>query len=270
MRSILFRLGRSSVAFSLAVALMSASVAAFQLLSVEDEIRLGRDAHADLRRQLAEVRDPVVREYVTALGEALVAHASGPAYPYTFTAAADRDLNAFALPGGPVWINRGILEAAETEAQVAGVLAHEIAHVAGRHSARQLTKSFWTSGVLAVVGALIDDEHDWRAAAVGLGAYAAASGVLLKFSRNDERAADAEGVRILERAGYDTRGLLEFLHLLEARQGRAPHAVARFFSTHPAPRDRVRGLERLIGDGGGGRRDSPAFVEVKQRLARMR
>lgn len=261
------RLLRSGTAVTLAVASCSGSVAALQLLSVADEIQLGRDAQREVQRQVPEVRDPMVRGYVSELGARLVPYAGGADYPYSFSTADARELNAFALPGGPVWINRGILELADDEAQVAGVLAHEIAHVAQRHSARQVTRDLWAVGILAVLGAVLDQD-DWRGAAVGVGAMVATGSAMLKYSRNDERAADREGVRILQAAGYDPRGLLEFMQRLDADQQSAPGAVARFFSTHPAPRDRVRHLERLVGDAGG-QRHGPAFAEMQRRLSRL-
>ena len=194
--------------------------------------------------------------------------ARGADYPYSFSTADYRDLNAFALPGGPVWIYRGVLDAAESESQVAGVLAHEIAHVSGRHSARQITKSLWTTGALMVVGALASESDDWRVQAVNLAAMVTAGSVMLKFSRNDEKAADRDGVRLLDQAGYDPRGLIEFMEMLDAQQVRSPNAVARFFSTHPAPRDRVRQLTAMIGTGAD-RPDSADFARMKSRLAQL-
>jgi predicted Zn-dependent protease len=268
MATILARFGRSSTAITMAVALGSSSVAAFQLLSVQDEIQIGRDAQAELLRELPQVRDPAVRNYVSSLGRELASHASGAEYPYTFSTADYKELNAFALPGGPIWINRGVLDAADSEAQVAGVLAHEIAHVAGRHSARQITKSLWTTGILYVVGMMANDSDDWRAQAVNVAAMVTAGTVTMKFSRNDEKAADRDGVRLLEQAGYDPRGLLEFMEMLDAQQARSPNAVARFFATHPAPHDRVRSLTALVASSGG-RRDSPEFADAKRRLAQL-
>lgn len=259
---------RSSTALTLCVALGSGSVAAWQLVSVQDEIQIGRDAQTELLRELPQVSDPTVRTYVSVLGRELSGYASGADYPYSFSVADDRELNAFALPGGPIWINRGVLETADNEAQVAGVLAHEIAHVSARHTARQLTKSLWTTGILYVVGAVADGSDDWRAQAVNLAAMVTAGSVMTKFSRNDEKAADRDGVRILEQAGYDPRGLLEFMEMLDAQQTRSPNAVARFFATHPAPRDRVRHLSALVG-AGSGRPESPEFARVKSRLAQM-
>lgn len=260
---------RSGTALTLCVALGSGSVAAWQLVSVHDEIQIGREAQTELLRQLPQVSDPTIRGYVSALGRELAGYASGADYPYSFSVADDRDLNAFALPGGPIWINRGVLDAAESEAQVAGVLAHEIAHVSGRHTARQLTKSLWTTGILYVVGAVAGASDDWRGQAVNLAAMVTAGSVMTKFSRNDEKAADRDGVVLLEQAGYDPRGLLEFMEMLDAQQTRSPNVVARFFATHPAPRDRVRHLDTLVGDAGSARPNSPEFVRVKGRLAQM-
>lgn len=259
---------RSGATATLVVALGSGGVAAFQLVSVQDEIAIGRDAQAEIRRQMPEVRDAAVRQYVAALGSRLATHASGADYPYSFSTADFRELNAFALPGGPVWINRGILAAAGNEAQVAGVLAHEIAHVAQRHAAQQITKGTVANGLLGLLGAFIGDGGA-GAAAARVAAGVTANSFMLKFSRDDEREADREGVRILQRAGYDPRGVLQFMQVLEAQQGRSPGAVAQFLSTHPAPASRVRELQQLVSGTRGGRQTSAAFSSMKQRLARL-
>jgi predicted Zn-dependent protease len=258
---------RSSVA-TLVLALSSGSVAAYQLVSVQDEIRIGQEAQQQIRRQTPEVRDAAVRQYVSRLGSELASHASGERYPYSFSTADYRELNAFALPGGPVWIYRGVLAAAGNEAQVAGVIAHEVAHVAQRHSAQQITKGAVANGLVGLLGALLGDDGA-GAAAAQLAANVTASGVMLKFSRDDEREADQEGVRILQRAGYDTRGMLEFMQMLASQQGRSGSA-AQFLSTHPAPASRVRDLEQLVAASpAGGRRDSASFADMKRRLAQL-
>lgn len=260
---------RRSSAVTLALALGSGSVAAFQLVSVRDEIQIGQQAQQEIRQQTPEVRDPAVREYVTSLGRQLAAHASGADYPYSFSTADYRELNAFALPGGPVWINRGILEAASTEAQVAGVMAHEIAHVAQRHSAQQITKGTVANGLLGLLGAVLGDDGA-GAAAARVAAGVTAQSFMLKFSRDDEREADTEGVRIMQRAGYDTRGMLEFMQGLAQQSGGGSGRAAEFLSTHPAPASRVRELQQLVAQsGGGGRRTSPAFTSMKQRLKQL-
>jgi beta-barrel assembly-enhancing protease len=261
-------LSRRVGALTLTTAVASGSVAAVQLVSVRDEIEIGRQAQEEIRRQTPEVSDPAVREYVARLGARLASQASGERYPYSFSTADYRELNAFALPGGPVWINRGILAAADNEAQVAGVLAHEVAHIARRHSAGQITKGTVASGLVGLLGAVLGNDGA-GAATARVAAGVTASGFMLKFSRDDEREADREGVRIMRAAGYDTRGMLEFMQLLERQSGRSPGA-AEFLSTHPAPASRVRELEQMVAEGGsGGRRQSTAFTQMKQRLERL-
>jgi predicted Zn-dependent protease len=259
---------RRTGALTLTMSLGSASVAAFQLVSVRDEIEIGQQAQQEIRKQTPEVRDAEVRQYVAALGNRLATQASGAEYPYSFSTADYRELNAFALPGGPVWINRGILAQADNEAQVAGVMAHEIAHVAQRHSAQQITKGTVANGLLGLLGAVLGDGGA-GAAAARVAAGVTANSFMLKFSRDDEREADREGVRIMQKAGFDTRGMLEFMQVLAQQSGRSGGA-AEFLSTHPAPASRVRELEQLVAQsGGGGRRTSAAFTQMKRRLAQL-
>lgn len=254
---------------ALTAAIASGSVAAFQLVSVRDEIAIGQQAQQELRRETPQVRDAQVREYVSELGSRLAGHASGAQYPYSFSTADYAELNAFALPGGPVWVHRGILSAAENESQVAGVIAHEIAHIAERHAARQITKGTVANGLLGLLGAVLGNDGA-GAAAAQMAAGLTANGMMLKFSRDDERAADRVGLVIMAEAGYDTRGLVEFMRILGAQQGRSPGSVAQFLSTHPAPESRVRDLEQLVAaNPGGGRRTSAEFADVKRRLTRL-
>lgn len=245
-------------------------MAAVQLISVKDEIEIGQQAQAKVKTQVPQLDDATTNRYVQQLGRALARHASGAEYPYSFTVANQPDMNAFALPGGPVWVNRGILEAATHEAQVAGVVAHEIAHVAQRHSASQLTKATVANGLLGLLGAAIGNERGAGGTAARAVAGFTANSFMLKFSRDHERDADREGVRILRRAGYDARGLVEFMQLLASQRQRNPGAVEQFLSTHPAPSARV---EELRADTAtlprGGRRDSDAFQQVKARLRRL-
>ncbi len=264
------RLLRPLTALTLATALTSGSVAAVQLISVKDEIQIGQQAQAEISQQVPKLSDAATRRYVEGLGKRLAQHASGADYPYSFTVANQSDMNAFALPGGPVWINRGIIEAASHEAQVAGVMAHEIAHVAQRHSAQQLTKATVANGLLGLLGAAIGNDSGAGGAAARAVAGFTANSFMLKFSRDDEREADREGVRIMQRAGYDPRGLVEFMGLLAAQQQRNPGAVEQFLSTHPAPAERVEELQRDTATlPAGGARDSAQFQQVKARLREL-
>jgi predicted Zn-dependent protease len=242
-------------------------VEAIALISVNDEIQLGRDAQRDVRAQVPALNDARVLEYVRSLGRRLAARAGGPKYPYSFSVANYRELNAFALPGGPVWIHRGILHAAGNESQVAGVLAHEIAHVAQRHAADQITKQLMTNGLLGLLGAVLGSGGGAYTARIG--AQVLANGYLLKFSRDDELEADRVGLQIMRRAGWDPRGMPELMEVLRREQGRDPGSVEIFLSSHPAPAERAALLRKAIGGRTGGVRDSAAFRQVKARVLRL-
>lgn len=259
---------RKKVLITLAITLWASSaIGALRLISVNDEIALGRQAQRDVRRQVPEVRDNLVAGYVESLGRRIAAEAGGPRYPYTFDVANYRDINAFALPGGPIWVHRGAIEAAQTEAQLAGVLAHEVAHIANRHAADQLTKGTFANVGLGVLGALLGGGTGSRIAQLGAGV--AAQSMMMKFSRDAERQADLAGLTYMKRAGYDPRGMVEFLQVLRARQGRDPHAVQTFFASHPAPGERVARLQAEANRLAGGRRNSASFEQVQARLDRL-
>ena len=244
-----------------------ASASAVSLISVSQEIALGRETQQEVRKQVPQLSDTRVVGYVAGIGRQLARRATGPAYPYTFSVANYRELNAFALPGGPVWVHRGILHEAANESQLAGVLAHEIAHIAQRHAADQMTKTLVANGLLGLLGAVLGSEGGARTAR--LGAQVLAGGYLLKFSRDDEREADRVGLTIMRRAGWDPRGMAEFMETLARRQGRDPGSVEVFLSSHPAAAERVSLLRRATGNRASGRRDSRAFRDVKARLQRL-
>jgi predicted Zn-dependent protease len=247
-----------------AVALLG--LTAITLISVADEIKLGREAQKQVRASTPQVHGASA-SYVAAIGRQLAAKAGGPKYPYGFSVANYRDLNAFALPGGPVWVNRGVLQSARTESQVAGVLAHEIAHVARRHAAQQISKGVIANGLLGLLGAVLGNVGGARTAQTG--ARVLAGGYLMKFSRDDEREADRVGVEILRRAGWDPRGLPEFLEIIRDQAGRDPGSVEVFLSTHPSPAERVEHLRAQIRGKTAGRRDSAAFQRVRAALTKM-
>jgi predicted Zn-dependent protease len=239
----------------------------FQLVSVKDEIAIGRKAQQDVRQQVPALRDATVNRYIDSLGRRIASRADGPRYPYSFDVANRRDINAFALPGGPIWVHRGLIDAARTEAQLAGVIAHEVAHVANRHAAEQMTKGTIANVGLGLLGAFLGDGRGGQLAQLGAGF--AANATMMKFSRDHEREADLKALRYMKSAGYDPRGMVEFLQVLRARQGSDPGSVRTFFSSHPAPAERVRRLQQEANRLAGGRRDSAAFHTVQTRLDRL-
>ena len=188
-------------------------------MSVQQEIEIGRAANAQVREDdggnCAIRRSPPTSR---ASGRRLAGGAPGAKYPYTFSVADYREINAFSLPGGPVWINRGVLHAATNESQVAGVLAHEIAHIAQRHAADQLTKTMLARWSLGALGAMLGNTGGAGTAQIA-GALVT-NGVFLKFSRDDEREADRVGVQIMTKAGWDPRGMIELFRVLR-REGAA-------------------------------------------------
>lgn len=232
---------------------------------MEDEISLGRRSQQEVRKQVPELADREVRAYVTSVGRRLVQRAGGPKYPYSFTVANYREINAFALPGGPVWIHRGTIAAARNEAQLAAVLAHEIAHISQRHAADQITKSLVANGFIGLLGAMLGNDRSAQAAQVG--ARVLAGGYMLKFSRDDEREADDVGAAIMRRAGWDQREMITFMETLRKVQGRDPASLETFLSSHPAPAERAKRLRGTLRSGG--TKDSARFRQIRARLARL-
>lgn len=241
--------------------------AAITLMSVEEEIKIGREANADTRKKIPELADSDVRTYVRNIGARLSKAASGPRYPYSFSVANYRELNAFALPGGPVWINRGVLQTATNESQVAGVLAHEIAHIAQRHAAEQMSHAMVANLGLSAFGALLGNVGGANAArtVAGLGTNL----WFLKFSRDDEAEADQVGLRILRRAGWDGRGMIELFEILQREQGRNPGAVELFLSSHPAPQHRLNALRAEVARARGGVHNTVKFQAIRTKLLKM-
>lgn len=240
-----------------------ATALAIQLVSVSDEIAIGKQAQVEIRRKTPELTDPTVGAYISRIGLQIAAHARGARYPYSFSVANYREINAFALPGGPVWINRGAVQAAKTEAQLAAVLAHEVAHIAQRHSAQQLSNEMMTNLGLNLLGALLGNSGG--AAAANIAARYVASGAFLKFSRDDERDADRVGAQILARSGWDPHGMVELLQAIREQEKRDPRSVDVFLSDHPSSAERIARLQQTAAQRKG-KRDSAQFQAIRARL----
>jgi beta-barrel assembly-enhancing protease len=244
-----------------------AALTSFVLISVDLETRIGREAQAALVRKQPRVTDAAVAGYVQAVGRQLAPKAEGPRFPYSFDVADAGEINAFALPGGPVWVHRGALAAARTEAELAGVIAHEIAHIALRHPARQISGQVVSNLGLSLLSALLG--NSFSASTTQAAAEVLAGGMFLKFSRDDEREADGAGAALVARAGWDPHGLIGFMEVVRAAAKRDPSAVEVFFSTHPAPEDRIARLHIAVRSLPKGRRDSRAFASMQRRLAQL-
>jgi len=244
---------------------VTTGAAQFALVSVDDEIQMGREAQQQVRKEVPRLTDREVVNYINGIGRRLASRTTGPKYPYSFTVANYREINAFALPGGPVWIHRGAIAAAANEAQLASVLAHEIAHISQRHAADQITKRLVANGFIGLLGAMLGSNRGAEAAQMG--ARVLAGGYMLKFSRDDEREADTVGAAIMRRAGWDAREMAAFMETLGREQGRDPASLEVFLSSHPAPAERAERLRKTVK--AGGTRDSAAFRRIRTRLGQL-
>ncbi|HYU98455.1 MAG TPA: M48 family metallopeptidase, partial [Pyrinomonadaceae bacterium] len=201
---------------------------------IEDDVKAGRQAAAEVEQQMPLLRDAEVQGYVERVGRRLVAAIPAefqhPQFYYSFKVVNARDINAFALPGGPMYVNRGMIESARNEGQMAGVMAHEISHVALRHGTAQASKAQKygvLAGILGIGGAILGGPAGAAAqiAGQGVGVY------FLKFSREYETEADILGAQIMARAGYDPRDLAGMFQILERQGG----GGGGFLSDHPSP-----------------------------------
>jgi predicted Zn-dependent protease len=214
----------------------------FNSYTPEQDIEIGRKYSAEVDKQVPLVTDSLLVNYVAGLGRRLAQRPEAGNYPYSFKTINDPEINAFALPGGPVYLNSGILVNADNEAQVAGVLAHEISHVALRHGTNQASKAQLFDLAGALGGALIGNSAAGQIGQLGLGL--GISTVLLKYSRSAESDADALGTRIMAGAGYNPVEMARFFQKLEARGGGSN--AAEFLSSHPNPGNRVAAVTEEI------------------------
>lgn len=212
----------------------------FNLFSTESEIEIGRESAMEVEQQLPVLRDGAVEDYVERVGARLARQAPGADYPYQFKVLNLAEVNAFALPGGFMYVNRGLLESVRNEGELAGVLAHEISHVALRHSTNQASKAYLAQAGLSVLGGIFGGDstaHDILGAVGGVGVPL----LFLKFSRSAEEQADTLGAQIMAQAGYDPSSLASFFAHLDQQGGGGP---PEFLSSHPSYENRQENIRR--------------------------
>ena len=236
--------------------------------SLEGEIRMGKQYAQEVEATSKLIRDPVITEYVNRIGQNLVRN-SDAQVPFTIKVVDSDEVNAFALPGGFFYVNSGLILAADEESELAGVMAHEIAHVAARHATRQMTRAQWanigTIPLIFVGGGIGYAVRSVAGLALPMG--------FLAFSRSFESEADYLGLQYMYKAGYDPNAYVAFFEKLQAREKKKAGTLAKAFSTHPQTPDRITKSQEEIG------RILPArqqyivttseFGDVKARLASL-
>jgi len=209
--------------------------------SLETEIRMGKQYAMQVEQGVKLVQDPVVTEYVNRIGQNLVRN-SDAQVPFTIKVIDSDEVNAFALPGGFFYVNSGLILAADEEAELAGVMAHEIAHVAARHGTRQMTRAQWANiGTIPLI---------FIGGGIGYGIYEAAGLGLpltfMKFQRNFEAEADYLGLQYMYKTGYDPQAFISFFEKVQAKEKKKPGTLAKAFASHPQTPDRIEKSQQEI------------------------
>jgi beta-barrel assembly-enhancing protease len=209
--------------------------------SLEKEIGLGKGLAQEVERQAKIIDDPVIAEYVNRVGQNLVRN-SDAKVPFTIKVLDSEEVNAFALPGGFFFVNTGLILKAETEAELAGVMAHEIAHVAARHGTKQATRG----ELINIASIPLIFMGGWTGYAIRQGAGLAIPMGFLTFSRSFEREADDLGMQYLYKSGYDPTSFIDFFEKIDSLEKKKPGSLAKVFSTHPMTKDRITAAQNQI------------------------
>lgn len=217
----------------------------FNLFSKQQDVQLGQEAAAQVHKQMTVIKDPVLTDYVNRVGKKLASskEAQDSGFPFTFEIVADPSINAFALPGGPMFINTGLLRAVDNEAQLAGVMGHEMSHVILRHGTNQASKANLIQ-LPAALAAGMAGKGSMMGQLAQLGIGLGANSVLLKFSRTAESQADLTGSHIMAESGYDPMEMARFFEKLNTQGGSGNGSISQFFSDHPNPGNREQAIQQ--------------------------
>lgn len=267
------RLFQASLSLALAAVITACAVnpvtgkKEFTIMSSAQEVAVGEQNYRNYQQQQGGryVVDPELNAYVNNVGQKLVQVSDRPDLPYEFVVINNSVPNAWALPGGKIAINRGLLDLLDDEAQLAAVLGHEIVHAAARHAARQMTQATLLNvGMMAAgVAAQSTDYGEWIAAGAGLGATAWQA----HYGRDQELEADTYGVQYLAEAGYDPQAAVELQEkFVELAEGRTPGYMERLFASHPPSQERVKRNQKLAEAYSGGNRNAQAFKRATHQL----
>jgi len=236
--------------------------------SLEREIALGKQLAQEVERQAKIIDDPIIAEYVSRVGQNIVRN-SDAKVPFTIKVLDTEEVNAFALPGGFFFVNSGLILKADTEAELAGVMAHEIAHVAARHGTRQATR-----GDLANIMTIpLIFMGGWAGYAIRQGAGLAIPMGFLTFTREFEKEADYYGLQYMYKTGYDPTAFVDFFEKIQTLEQKKPGSVAKVFSTHPMTDARIKAaqeeIQKILAPKPEYVVNTSEFNDVKARLAMM-
>jgi predicted Zn-dependent protease len=253
-----------------------AAVAAALLVSAcvpgtQQEVAMGNDYAQQVEQQLPMVRDPEIVRYINLLGDSIARVVDDRGLTWRFNVVDQNEINAFAVPGGHIYVYRGLIEKTTNMSELAGVMGHEIAHVTQRHSMKQMASAQRANA--GVTGLCIFVPGACQGVA-GLGVQAIGAGAFAKFSRDDESEADRYGVTYVTRAGIDPRGMPSMFRILIAERKRNPSGLDAFFASHPVEESRVQETEREITKINpvvlkSLTRDTRSFQSFKSRLASL-
>lgn len=226
------------IALSFVLIIGAAGCSAINIVSIEDEWAMGREIERDINRQVTLVNDATTQNYIREIGQRIVDQTNMAHLPWSFYVIQDPAINAFNTPGGNVYVYTGLITAAENVAELASVIAHEVAHGVARHGTQRLSKAY---GMNVAASILLGRDPGL---AQQIATQIAAQGAMAQFSQRDEREADRLGQRFMHAAGYNPMGLASFFEKLEAQQRREPGAVGQFFSSHPMTSERIANARR--------------------------
>ena len=242
-------------------------------ISTQQELALGADYAAQLQKELPIVRDAAIQADLDAIGRRLTPYSRRPEVAYRFFLVNSGTVNAFAVPGGYIYVTRAIVEKAETMDQLAGIIGHEMGHVEHRHSAEQIGRAQAAELGVGLTGVLVGGQTG-RVAAQGAGLGAQL--VLLRYGRDQERESDRFAVSVTTRAGINPNGIVAFFAVLRQVERQRPSDIEYFFSSHPLTEDRIRDVAQLIQSSpaataatGSGLRDTPEFARLKAAVQRL-
>ena len=244
----------------------------WNLFKPAQDIQLAQEASQEIEKQVEIVNDEQLTSYVARIGKRLADVAPGEKYPYSFKVVAEPSINAFALPGGPMYVHTGLISAADNEAQLAGVLAHEVSHVALRHSTNQASKSYAFQIPIALATGMLSSKGGLLGALSEIGVGFGLNSLFMKYSRDAEKDADILGARMLAEAGYDPIEMARFFEKLKG-EGGGGGGMSQFFSDHPSPGNRVRYVEEEVSELPSRdytKGDTGEFRDMKKRAASIR